>query len=357
MASVKVKSATAPIRDGATNTIVGQFKQGQTVQVDGGPTGYYRVTPTVGSENALANSNLICAISDFEGGVTPTYPQFPKGDGTNRYYAGVNVIDQHSKVWDALGAGCRCISLTGTGDAAIVSQIKSQYPDATVILRPRSSTWNQRPANADDVITYWFYGVVPGCIHLAFNEGDAYAQGGPDFINRCLMEADIAVRVRDRGGLFAAGGWSMGNPNFDDPDVQRGLDILRPHYNGGYMGLNMHLYSIGMTESLSPPTYPYYMTRWSHLFDRFGFDRQLRNVICDEHGLDNSSNYNNKPSGGFPAQGASHDDLSAYCTAYAGATIASPVVAATLFTLNDLNQQWSGFNLVPYLSRLDAIWQ
>ena len=122
------------------------------------------------------------------------------------------------------------------------------------------------------------------------------------------------------------------------------------------MGLNLHLYSPGMAQARDSNTWPYYMTRWAWLFQQGGFDPSRRNMICDEHGLDNTSNPNGLGWGGFPAQGASAQDLMDYCNIFRNAHAGSPVVAATLFTLNSMNQQWAGFDVTGYLGTLDALW-
>ena len=101
----------------------------------------------------------------------------------------------------------------------------------------------------------------------------------------------------------------MGTPDFTNPDVCAAIQGgYAEAYNAGMLHFDLHTFVPQMQGDNSlrgEGGRRWFARRWEFLFQRCGFDPQVRAIISSETGLDGA--------GGFIKNRVSNDDFGAFC--------------------------------------------
>lgn len=267
---------------------------------------------------------------------------------------GVNVLGNHRYAEEAYRAGCRYfVWMEGLLGA---HEFKQRYPDATIVYRK----WIEhgvRFANGQELARFVGVGAYPGLVYMGYNEADQWGQDGNDLRVRLTQDVEAARIARERGAFYIAGSFSMGTPDFTNPETCQIIrEIAAPAYNSGLMGLDMHLYSPTLKHIEDPREWQWFERRWEFLFTRCGFDPKVRAIYCTETGLDEAG------VGGFAARNASDAQFDSWCRQWLVLSRGpvngqpSPLVGAALFQLGDAGR-WAGYDVQRYLGALAALWR
>jgi len=280
-------------------------------------------------------------------------------------------------------------------------EFKQKHPDAVVMYRrflPHGSGIPSVDLFSGE--TKMGNGVV---FVSPLNECGSYCYGSPGEIEqRAKFDVAMGERCKTHGTLYAAGGFSMGTPDFTNPAI---CDAMRrfyaPAYNAGIFALNMHLYSpnmgwifgrnkaINLTDLVRNPldengvlrlpvgrdghiaTVDYggdraigegdqriwFERRWEFLFTKCGFDPdpRLLGIYCDETGVDEGG------VGGFPAHQAGNSEVNAWCREFIkvnslpltinGVTNSSPLRGAAIFQAGE-KKNWTGYNVEHWFGEI-----
>lgn len=272
-----------------------------------------------------------------------------------RVAMGVSVLISHNLLQTAYDQGCRAFLIMEGLVTAV--QFKIGHPDAVVMYR----RWLPHGSGIPDPAAFsgearMGNGVV---FVTPLNECDNYCYGSPGEIEeRAKFDAALGAMCKQHGTIYAAGGFSMGTPDFTSPAI---CDAMRRHYapayNANLFGMNMHLYSPSMSHIYEPAGWQWYERRWEFLFTKCGFDPSPGHlgIYCDETGVDEGG------VGGFPAHGASGLDVQRWAASFAslsklplsigGVEYPSPFRAAAVFQAGDTNN-WRGYNVQPYMAEI-----
>ena len=306
---------------------------------------------------------------------------------------GVSVLVNHQLLEPAYQAGVRSFLIMEGLLAAV--EFKQRHPDAVVMYRrflphgsgiPSVSLFSGESKMGNGVVF-----VSP------LNECDSYCYGSPGEIEqRAKFDVAMGELCKANGTLYAAGGFSMGTPDFTNQAICDAMrNFYAPAYNAGTFALNMHLYSpnmgwifgrnkaIDLTDLARNPldengvlrlpvgrdghmaTVDYsggdraigegdqriwFERRWEFLFTKCGFnpDPRLLGIYCDETGVDEGG------VGGFPAHHAGNAEVNAWCREFIkvnslpltinGVSNASPLRGAAIFQAGE-KKNWTGYNV------------
>lgn len=285
--------------------------------------------------------------------------QIPPVEYPSKVHVGVNALNRHEEVcYSAAQAGCRFFLILN--NPGFASALKDKYPNAMVMVR---MYWNHSMPSIDGAI-----GRMDGCrdprlIYTGVNEGDEVGQGTVEQI-RQRAEFDIALARKIKsisGATYAAGTFSMGTPDFTQPQICSAIQALYAEaYNTGLIWWDHHLYSPRMDHIYQDDGLVWYETRWQFLFTRCGFDPDSKSrVVCSETGEDEGG------LGGFPAHGRNGDDVAAWCRRFQhvqarplvvdGVSYPSPFVGGALFQVGN-REDWAGYNVERYYDKLAGVW-
>jgi len=278
----------------------------------------------------------------------PVTPPPPTPAPVSGFKLGVSVLNSHSLLEPAYAAGIRSFLIMDGVLAAV--QFKQAHPDAVVMYRrflPHGAGIPNPSVFAAEA------GMGNGIVFVSpLNECDNWCYGSPAEIeSRAKFDAALAQMCRDKGTVYAGGGFSMGTPDFTRADICDAMKrFYAPSYNSGLMGINMHLYSPNMTHINTAANWIWYERRWQFLFDKCGLDPSpsLVGIYSDETGIDEGG------VGGFPAHGMGGAQVQQwgreFCKAQRqplSAAFPSPVRAATIFQAGD-GGKWAGYNVSPW---------
>ena len=273
---------------------------------------------------------------------------------------GINALNRHEEVcYPAAQLGCRFFVILG--NPGFASALKDRYPDATVMVR---AYWNRQMPSVEGAIAQ-----MDGCrdarlIYTGLNEGDEVGQGTVEQIRqRAEFDLALAGRIKQIGGAtYAAGTFSMGEPDFTNPQICSAIRALyAPAYNAGLIWWDHHLYSPSIAHIYQDDGLQWYETRWQFLFTQCGFDpRSKSRVVCSETGEDDGQRH------GFAALGRSGDEVAAWGRRFVevqsrplvidGVAHPSPFVGGALFQAGN-REDWMGFNAERYYPALEQIWK
>lgn len=304
---------------------------------------------------------------------------------------GVSVLNAHHLLEPAYQAGIRAFLIMDGVLAAV--QFKQAHPDAIVMYRRYIGSRGIPDPNAFAAEAGMGNGVV---FVTPLNECDAWCYGTPAEIeSRARFDTELARMCRDKGTIYAAGGFSMGTPDFTRADI---CDAMRRHYapgyNNGLYGMNWHTYSPAMSWIYGVPTKAvraarlalkrdgdvlkikvgrnqheatlvighglhgalavndpigqriWFERRWEWLFDACGFnaDPNLLGIYSDETGIDEGG------VGGFPAHGAGDAEIERWGREYCALQRlalnggASVMRGSAIFQAGD-PARWAGYNV------------
>ncbi len=284
---------------------------------------------------------------------TPSPPAAPR--------LGFNVLNQAWAAMEEARHGARFFLVMD--DLTGARALKAAYPDATVMVRQ----WvTAKVPPAQFVSSY--LGLAPGTdpaglVYTGMNEGDVFGQGAGELEERAVWDIEVARIVRERGGVYAAGTFSMGNPDFTNPAV---CDIVRRHYAGPYnrgeILIDMHNYSPNMAHIDQPQELKWFERRWEFLFTCAGFDPGVRGIVSSETGVDEGG------VGGFVAHQATPAQVAHWAEAFLraqaeplvvdGKSYPSPFLGGAFFQLtHGRRPEWGGYEMAPYLDALRPLYR
>jgi hypothetical protein len=281
------------------------------------------------------------------------YLDFGDQDATlpvTEFKLGLNTLTNGPLAIEEANRGCQFFLCMN--DFTTAAQIKRAHPDAAVMAR---RFFDHRVVPSVDQIIHGLEGAEHrGVVYIALNEADQLKQDGNDLRQRAELDLAVARRIKEiSGATFAAGTFSMGCPDFTNPET---CQIIRekyaPAYNSGLIALDMHLYSPNMQHIDQPKEHIWFERRWEFLFTRCGFDPKVRAIYCSECGLDEGG------VGGFKAHAANQEYFRDWAAKYIalqsaplivdGVSYPSPIVGGAIFQLGDA-ARWAGYNMAEYL--------
>ena len=284
--------------------------------------------------------------------VQPTPSPFQREGGVR---LGVNVLNRHEEVALPLAQrGCRFFMVLN--NPGFASRIKNEYPDATVMVRRH---WNRQMPSVEAAIAGMEGCHDPRLIYTGINEGDEVGQGTVEQI-RQRAEFDIALARRIKeisGATYAAGTFSMGTPDFTQPQICSAIRALYAEaYNTGLIWWDHHLYSPVIDHIYLDNELQWFETRWQFLFTRCGFDPDSASrVICSETGEDEGG------VGGFPAHGRNEDQVAAWGRRFVevqsrplvvgGVAHPSPFAGGAICQVGN-RADWAGYNVEGLLGKM-----
>lgn len=278
---------------------------------------------------------------------------------------GFNVISNGRSAQNSLTAGCKAVTIIN--DFLFGTQLV--MGGATVIKRrwlPSRPNFQSGEQLADDV---YEGGRGGGYFAPIFNEGDVVGQDVAGIRERASYDRMVAPVIKARGGIYCAGGFSVGCPDFTDQAV---CDAIRAEYAVGYnrgdYAFLMHLYSPLAFDAAGNlvPISIWHGRRWEFLFTKCGFspDPKLLGVVSDETGEDEGG------VGGFRAHGRTPAQVGRWYRAFAsasrealvigGVAYPSPLRVACGFQLGDTSTEqghWGGYDQSEYVAEVVSVAQ
>jgi hypothetical protein len=270
-----------------------------------------------------------------------------------QFAMGINALQNTSLALEEARRGCKYFLIMD--DFGGAANLKRAHPQATVMVR---RYFPQNFFLSPDQVLHGLEGAQHGAlVYTGFNEADQGGQDGDELRTRARIDIAIARKIKERnpGAIYAAGTFSMGTPDFTNPDTCRIIrEEYAPHYNNGLIALDMHLYSPNPPHIDKPAEWQWFERRWEFLFTKCGFDPKVRAIYCSETGLDQGG------IGGFPAHGATQQYFRDWCRKYItlqsapmvinGKSYPSPIIGGAIFQLGgNGDQRWQGYNIAGYL--------
>ncbi len=274
-------------------------------------------------------------------------------DRANQFRLGIHAMSNSDVAFEEARRGCRFFLCMDNFTGA--SELKRAHPDAVVMVR-----------------RFFPHGVVPSVeqiinglegakhkdlIYIGLNEADQLGQDGDDLRRRAQIDIEVARRIKQgSGATYAAGTFSMGTPDFTNPETCQIIrELYAPAYNSGLIAFDMHLYSPTPQHVNQPQEWQWFERRWEFLFTRCGFDPTVRAIYCSECGLDQSG------VGGFKAHAYSQEKFADWCDKYIrlqsaplvidGKAYPSPIIGGAIFQASDRGN-WAGYDITDYLPTL-----
>jgi hypothetical protein len=288
------------------------------------------------------------------GGSTGPHPASPVHAGDRRARLGVHAMSNGHLAMQEAAQGCRFFLLMDAFSAA--SELKQRHPEAIVMVRKYFGT---NVPLIDDAMRGLEGAADRGLIYTGLNESDAIGTSAHELRERARFDLALAERVRAASGAtYAACTFSMGNPDFTNPEVCAVMrEMYAPAYNSGLIAMDMHNYSPDLPHIDKPGELKWYERRWEFLFTHCGFDPRIRAIYSSETGVDEGG------VGGFPAHNTSEAQFEHWCTGYIAAMSApldvsgiswpSPFVGGAIFQLGGNNDpRWAGYDITNYLGVL-----
>lgn len=356
---VAVRVRTGPEVSDATWTPLA-LKEGQVVEgvAENGWLKYadprFTIYDTDGNEQDALYSVLKWNGIEYITVPSDPAPPITPPAGPANFKMGVSVLTRHDLLNAAYDAGCRAFLIMEGLLAAV--QFKMGHQDAVVMYRKYLGHGGGIPdANLFSSESRMGNGVV---FVTPLNECDGPCYGSPGEIEqRAKFDAALGAMCKQHGTIYAAGGFSMGTPDFTNPAI---CDAMRRHYapayNAGVFGMNMHLYSPTMQHVYDPNGLQWYERRWEFLFTKCGFDPSpnLLGIYSDETGVDEGG------VGGFPAHHAGSQDVQKWSAEFAkvskaplvvnGVAYPSPMRGAAIFQAG--HQDWRGYSVEPWFAEI-----
>lgn len=290
---------------------------------------------------------------------TPTPPVGKRPD------IGVSVLNAHHLLEPAYQLGLRSFLIMN--GIQKTREFKLAHPDAYVMARRYMQPIGQDylpELNSGEMreLQTIGHGIT---VVSPVNEGDIWPQGPKPgktarevIQKRAEFDYRMAVEVRKNGGFYAGGSFSMGEPDYTNPEICDAMrEFYAPHYNSGLMGINYHSYSPNpLSLDATDGRHIWHEDRWRFLFERCGFmnvDNPV-GIVCDETGLDQGG------VGGVPAHGLNGSFVEQWTrkTKARWSSIViqgkpAPIRHATWFQAGDNRSEqggWAGFNIEWYLA-------
>ena len=343
------------------------------------------LTPRFGQTNASAITRAVLYDVNLEAvrlplgaGGTPRPDFDPTGPGVQRTHPwlGVHTLKISRGAFDAFDRGCRWFTVLE--DADLARELTRR--GARVALRHTWSNWMITP----EEFMNWVGEPIPDVIYLGINESDSIGADAASIRRRAEFDLSVAKKIRIKShftALYGAASFAAGSPDFSNADVCMAIrDGYAEAYNAGMILFDMHNYVPSMRGDSAlrgDGGRRWFARRWEFLFQRCGFDPQVRNIISSETGLDSA--------GGFIKNRVSNEDFGAFCIDWLDllgkplvidnkrdelarvgkvlpsrfeGTWTSPYLGGSLFQLTPPGtEDWRDHNLYLYLKELQQVWQ
>ncbi|MFN4292913.1 MAG: hypothetical protein ACK4JD_02130 [Thermoflexales bacterium] len=266
---------------------------------------------------------------------------------------GIHAMTNSTVAFEEARRGCKFFLCMDNFAGA--SQLKRAHPDAVVMVR-RFFDHGVVPS-VEQIINGLGGATDKNLIYIGLNEADQLGQDGDDLRRRAQIDLEVARRIRQgSGATYAAGTFSMGCPDFTNPETCQIIrELYAPAYNSGLIAFDMHLYSPDPRHIDQPNEWKWFERRWEFLFTRCGFDPTVRAIYCSECGLDQSG------VGGFKAHAYSQEKFRDWCDKYIrlqsaplvvdGKSYPSPIIGGAIFQASD-HDRWQGYEISNYLPTL-----
>lgn len=186
--------------------------------------------------------DTLYAVMEYNGikYLQPDTPVTPP-PAVSGFKLGVSVLHAHDLLEPAYQAGVRCFLIM---DGAVTAKnFKRAHPDAIVMYRrfvPHGSGIPDPKVFAAEA------GIGEGVVFVSpLNECDSWCYGTPAEIeSRAKFDNALADMCRANGTVYAAGGFSMGTPDFTKPEICDAMKrFYAPGYNAKKYAMNWHTYS------------------------------------------------------------------------------------------------------------------
>jgi hypothetical protein len=287
---------------------------------------------------------------------TPTPEPVPTETPLGDFKLGINVLMNTSYARaEAERGGEYFLVMDDFGGA---EALKRAHPNAIVQVR---RYFPQNFFLSADQVLQGLEGAQHGAlVYTGFNEADQGGQDGDELRTRARIDIAVARKIKERnpGAIYAAGTFSMGTPDFTNPETCKIIrEEYAPHYNSGLIALDMHLYSPNPEHINKSAEWQWFPRRWEFLFTRCGFDPKVRAIYCSETGLDQGG------IGGFPAHGFTQERFRDWAWKYIalqslplvvnGKSYQSPIRGGAIFQLGgNGDNRWLGYNIAAFLPTL-----
>lgn len=279
---------------------------------------------------------------------------------TTKIHIGINSIGNTEIPKQDSEQGCKIFLIID--NPTVCEQIAVAHPDAYVINRRYISNWQ---FTGED---FWNrYGAAGhGVWNEIFNEQDNWPYGTvKEITDRINFELDYMHRALNVGARVLLGGYSMGTPEFLNPDICHQVARYAPYVNGDpHVAYSCHNYSPNMTHIDLDNELKWYERRWEFLYTDCEFDptNPIKKIIFSETGVDEYG------TGGFSAHNATPDQFRHWCqrtqeiqarpVVVNGVSYPSPVIGGAIFNETcGSDAHWAGYDICQYHAVLQEFWK
>lgn len=340
-------------RPGLDAPIIGMLERGAEVDVLSVENGWAAVALQVSGNDLRVSVNkqdgpvrAFVSTTWLEFESMPVPPDAP-------FKLGIHAMTNSEVAFEEARRGCKFFLCMNNFAGA--SQLKRAHPDAVVMVR-RFFDHGVVPS-VEQIINGLEGATDRNLIYIGLNEADQLGQDGEDLRRRARLDLEVARRIKQgSGATYAAGTFSMGCPDFTNPETCQIIrELYAPAYNSGLIAFDMHLYSPNPQHIDRPNEWKWFERRWEFLFTHCGFDPNVRAIYCSECGLDQAG------VGGFKAHAYTQEKFRDWCDKYIrlqsaplvvnGRSYPSPIVGGAIFQVSD-RQRWDGYEISDYLPTL-----
>ncbi|BCX04347.1 MAG: hypothetical protein KatS3mg053_2285 [Candidatus Roseilinea sp.] len=341
--------------------VLGMLKKGTVVDVLSVRDGWAAVPLQVSGTNLRFGPNesdqpvgvfVSTTWLEFESEPPPDTGDISRPPRTT-FKLGIHAMTNSEVAFEEARRGCKFFLCMNNFAGA--SQLKRAHPDAVVMVR-RFFEHGVVPS-VEQIINGLEGATDKNLIYIGLNEADQLGQDGNDLRRRAQLDLEVARRIKQgSGATYAAGTFSMGCPDFTNPETCQIIrELYAPAYNSGLIAFDMHLYSPNPQHIDQPNEWKWFERRWEFLFTRCGFDPKVRAIYCSECGLDQGG------VGGFKAHAYSQEKFRDWCDKYIrlqsaplvvdGKSYPSPIIGGAIFQVSD-RDRWDGYEISNYLPTL-----
>ena len=268
---------------------------------------------------------------------------------------GVHNLERIEEGREAFALGCRAFTvMNNLGGARELRQM-----GAAVIVRhymPLGQLWS-----VDQFITAFGFNANDSFIIMGINEADNISTS--EIERRFAYEREWALKMHALSpkSFIVIGGFSMGTPQIDNPDVAR---VFRNTYaaflntNASWCGLNYHSYHRRHSSDVPPATEKVEDPRWwPRRFLEYGYNPQYAGLnsnvvmVSDEAGVDIGG------IGGYPPCGYNDNTFLRWYQMHRAWFEGVPQVYIQNIFQFSPREDWAGYNARVVLGGMTQVWQ
>lgn len=279
-------------------------------------------------------------------------PGTPVTPSATPYKLGLNAMQNTHLAAQEAERGCEFFLIMN--DYGGAANLKRTHPNATVMVRRFIE--HRGLITVDQMIQFMEGAEHKDLVYVGLNENDQLTDRGDDLRKRAQFDLEVARRIKEKSGaVYAAGTFSMGCPDFTNPETCQIIrELYAPAYNSGLIAFDMHLYTPNPQNIDKPEEWKWFERRWEFLFTRCGFDPKIRGIYSSECGLDEMG------VGGFRAHNYTVEQVRDWCQKYVklqhiplivdGVKFVSPIIGGAIFQLGgNGDPRWGGYEMNTYL--------